>query len=137
MDIKAKIIEKNPDQHYIVVRFYSDKYPERHPRMIESDREEFQRPDGGPERCRTDRTITLPIPAPDAAGLATLIYNASVPAKNLMELWEKIDDPKVDTSLAHIETDNEFVIAAPVVKTAATQAAPAMPTPGIVGVTKR
>lgn len=91
MTIKYKIVEVHPEQHCIVVRFYSDVVTEAS-LMTQCDEA------GAILRCRTDYNIDLPVPAPTGVALEKLI-SAQAPVAWLTT-QESILDPLVDTSLA-------------------------------------
>lgn len=91
--IKYKIIEVYPDEQLIVVRYYSDTLPEKAlASMVDAD--------GNMVRCRTDVSISLPIPTPNAADLDKLIMlNCPV---GFFAMKQCVADPLVDTSLSSI-----------------------------------
>ncbi|HEX7116264.1 MAG TPA: hypothetical protein VF193_14145 [Steroidobacter sp.] len=91
MKIKYQIVEVHPDEHQIVVRFYTDKVP------IESLVTQRDPYTGAIMRCRTDYAISLPIPAPTGEALHALIMR-SAPA-DFFHMKECVCDPSVDTSL--------------------------------------
>lgn len=90
MIIKYKIIELHPEQHSIVVRFYSDDITEE---MLAT-----QTSQGKILRCRTDYNIDLPIPAPEGFELEKFIFSRA--PTDWLELQVKVLDPNVDTSLS-------------------------------------
>jgi hypothetical protein len=90
MHIKYKIVEVFPEDHLIVVRFYSDDLTE--------EKLASQIIDGNIIRCRTDVAITVPIPEPNQEELDKLIMmNCPI---SFFEIQEKIKDSKVDTSMS-------------------------------------
>lgn len=93
MTIKFKIVEANPEQHSIVVRFYSDDLTEE---MLCVQRDENT---GAILRCRTDFNIDLPVPAPEGDALVEFI-SARAPVR-WFEIQKAVADPNVDTSLSH------------------------------------
>lgn len=87
--IKYKIVELNEPTHSIVVRYYTDKVTEEH--LASNDR---RRPDGSPERTRSDVSITLPLPLPTEEELEKIILQ-NCPKMGL-EIFEKVrDDPNI------------------------------------------
>ena len=97
MNLKYKVIEVWPDSHTIVVRYYTDKLSE-----IELTSFPDLKEDGTPVRCRTDVSISVPIPEPTAEQLEKLIIS-NAPIDGLKTL-EMIKDPTVDTSLTIAST---------------------------------
>jgi len=57
--------------------------------------------DGTPVRCRSDVSLTLPVPAPTGDALEKLIL-ANVPMAWLQTL-ENVQDPNVNTDMSSIE----------------------------------
>lgn len=96
MDIKYKIIETFPEEHLIVVRYYTDSLPENDlasaPELNKN---------GSPVRCRTDIAITLPIPMPSDDEIEDIISKQCPTA--FFELKEKIKDPSIDTTMSSIK----------------------------------
>jgi hypothetical protein len=90
MDIKYKIVKTIPEEHQIIVRFYSDSLPESS--LVSS-----WNPDGTPKFYRTDYVITLPIPVP--TGQALIDYIMSFCPTSWFDLQEKIKSSSVDTSM--------------------------------------
>jgi len=96
MDIHYKIVEVNPNEHSIVVRYYTDTLTEE---KLSVDPEiKHKLDDGSPLRCRTDYFINLPVPAPTGEALQTFIMERA-PAQ-WFDIHDKINDPNVDTSLS-------------------------------------
>lgn len=96
MNIHYKIVEVWPDDHLIVARFWTDNISEMD---LASDSNRKQ--DGTPVRCRTDVSISLPVPMPtDPEELDKLIKVAG-PIVWLKTL-EDVKNPNVDTSLDHV-----------------------------------
>jgi hypothetical protein len=96
MDIHYKIIEVHPNEHSIVVRYYTDKLTEdklaTFPEAVD------RRLDGSPIRCRTDYNINIPIPAPKDEKLEEFIMSKA--PVYWLDMQEKIMDPDVDTTLS-------------------------------------
>jgi hypothetical protein len=93
MDIKYKIIETFPEEHQVLVRFYSDQLPES--QLVSAYNQ-----DGSPRRYRTDYLVTLPVPAPTGVDLEKFIM-AYCPV-GWFELKAKIADATIDTSLSYL-----------------------------------
>jgi len=95
MNIHYKIVEVWPDEHLIVVRYWTDLISE------ESLASDDQRNDQGkPIRCRSDVAITLPIPSPQGKDLERLILKSA--PRNWFFTLESVKNPNVDTNLDHI-----------------------------------
>lgn len=90
MILKYKIIEVHPEQHSIVVRFYTD--------LVTEDSLSIQKDESGKIlRGRTDFNIDLPIPAPTGQELDLFISSRAPRA--WLETQESVLDPLVDTTL--------------------------------------
>lgn len=89
--IKFKIIEINPDEHSIVVRFYTEVLKEEDLALQLSDT-------GQVLRGRTDYSIDLPVPAPTGEELKAFIM-ARAPVTWLQK-QEAVADANIDTSLS-------------------------------------
>jgi hypothetical protein len=96
MNINYKIVEVWSKDHLIVVRFWTDVLSEE---FLASDSN--RKYDGTPVRCRSDVSITLPIPAPTGEELDNIITRQA-PVSWLKTL-EDVIDPEVNTSMIHIE----------------------------------
>jgi hypothetical protein len=95
MEIKYKILHVIPDEHAIVVRYYSDDCTLTTEDALCSARNE----DGSIFSCRTDYSITVwQTPSPTADELRKVIM-ASAPVQWLKTL-AAVADPLVDTSLS-------------------------------------
>ena len=92
MNIHYKIVEVWPNDHLIVVRYWTDILSEE---FLASNSERNE--DGTPVRCRSDVSLTLPVPAPTGLSLEKLILR-NAPIAWLQTL-EDVDNPDVDTSL--------------------------------------
>ena len=89
-DVKYKIIELNEAEHSIVVRFYTD--------IVTENMLACEWGDGGViTRCRTDYSITLPVPAPRGDELNSLIMRHA--PVDFFEVKAKVENPAVDASL--------------------------------------
>ena len=99
MNIHYKIVEVWPDDHLIVARYWTDiiseeflnSYPDN------PDRKE----DGTPLRCRSDVSVTLPLPTPDGEELEKIILQ-NAPVVWLKTL-ESVVDPFIDTSMGNVQ----------------------------------
>jgi hypothetical protein len=96
MKIHYKIVEMWPNDHIIVARYWTDKLSQE---MLASD--ELRREDGSPVRCRSDVSITIPIPEPDEKGILELI-EINTPLSWLTTL-ETVIDPTVDTGMKNAQ----------------------------------
>lgn len=85
-----------PDDHLIVVRYWTDILSEE---FLASDTN--RKDDGTPVRCRSDVSLTLPIPLPDEKELDELIL-AQAPY-NWLKTLEDVINPEVDTSMNRIQ----------------------------------
>lgn len=93
MHLKYKIVEVWPNDHTIVVRYYSDTLPESELMSAPGLRE-----DGTPIRCRTDVSLSIPVPEPSEEELKKIIlFNCPV---GFFETQEKIKDPTVNTAMS-------------------------------------
>lgn len=94
MNLKYKIVEVHPQQHSIVVRFYTDTVTE-HMLAVQTDTVT-----GSILRARTDYNIDLPIPAPVGEALDAFIY-ARAP-RDWLAIQEAVLNPEVDTSMTNL-----------------------------------
>ena len=95
MNIHYKIVEVWPDDHLIVARYWSDIITEEF-LAVSDERAE----DGTPFRCRTDVSLSVPIPAPSKEEMEKFIlHNAPV---YFLKTLEDVKNPEVDTSMSHI-----------------------------------
>lgn len=93
MHLKYKIVEVWPNDHTIVVRYYSDTISE-----LELMSAPGLREDGTPIRCRTDVSLSIPIPEPSEEELKKIIlFNCPI---GFFETQEKIKDPTVNTAMS-------------------------------------
>lgn len=95
MNIHYRVVEVWPDNHSIVVRYWTDNVTEEYLRADDN-----RKPDGSPWRCRSDVSLTFPIPAPEGEELDKWIKKNAPVA--FLETQEKVLDPYTDTSLSHI-----------------------------------
>lgn len=96
MNIHYKIVEVWPQDHLIVARYWTDNVSEQ---FLSSN--QGLKEDGSPYRCRSDVSITLPIPAPEDQELEELIMR-NAPSYWLKTL-EDVMDPNIDTSMSRIQ----------------------------------
>jgi hypothetical protein len=96
MNIHYKIVEIWPDDHLIVARYWTDVLTEQY--LANSDN---YLPDGSPARCRSDVSITLPIPTPEGKELEEIIVR-NAPLYWLTAL-EAVFNPDIDTRMNHIK----------------------------------
>lgn len=102
MKLKYKIIEVHPDQHSIVVRFYTDEISEEKlVSQFNEDGSPLMTSEGNIARCRTDYSINIwKVPAPEGQELHdTIVRGAPV---DWLKLQGLILDDSVDTSMNHI-----------------------------------
>jgi hypothetical protein len=97
MNLHYKIVEVWPSDHLIVARYWTDILSEE---FLASDSNRNE--DGTPVRCRSDVSLTLPIPAPTGDDLEKLILR-NAPVVWLQTL-EDVHNPNVDTSLSELQT---------------------------------
>lgn len=95
MNLHYKIVEVWPQDHLVVVRFWTDVLSEE---FLASN--DIRKEDGTPERCRSDVSITLPIPTPSGKELEDLLISYA-PLEWLKTL-EKVHAPDIDTSMEEI-----------------------------------
>ena len=95
MNIHYKIVEVWPNDHLIVARYWTDVLSEE---FLASDSN--RKEDGTPVRCRSDVSLTLPIPTPTGKELEDLIVRQA-PLEWLKTL-EKVQAPEIDTSMSDI-----------------------------------
>jgi len=92
MNLHYKIVEVWPQDHLVVIRYWTDILSEE---FLASD--EARKDDGTPWRCRSDVSVTLPIPAPEGAELEKLLI--SYAPLDWLKTMEKIQSPEIDTSM--------------------------------------
>jgi len=95
MNIHCKIVEVWPEDHLIVARYWTDVITEE---MLASDSN--RKENGTPVRCRTDVSITLPVPTPSIEEIDAIIKR-NVPLEWLKMLEAK-KDPNINTEVDHI-----------------------------------
>lgn len=92
MNLHYKIVEVWPQDHLVVVRYWTDVLSEE---FLASN--DIRKEDGTPERCRSDVSITLPIPAPEGAELEKLLIGYA--PLDWLKTMEKIQAPEINTSM--------------------------------------
>jgi hypothetical protein len=95
MNLHYKIVEVWPQDHLVVVRYWTDALSEE---FLSSN--DIRKEDGTPERCRSDVSITLPIPAPTGKELEDLLI--SYAPLDWLKTLEQVQAPEVDTSMEEI-----------------------------------
>jgi hypothetical protein len=95
MNLHYKIVEVWPQDHLVVIRYWTDALSEE---FLASN--DIRKEDGTPERCRSDVSITLPIPAPTDKELEDLLI--SYAPLDWLKTMEKIQAPEIDTSMEEI-----------------------------------
>jgi len=104
MHIKYKIIKVAPEEHSIVVRFYTDTPTSNEEAMAIRNPDTgviIRNPDGTIESCRTDYNITL-WRAPALTGQALADEISRHAPKEWFELRETLANPLVDTTLSGV-----------------------------------
>lgn len=102
MEVKYRLIKIDPEEHSIVVRYFTSKITEE---MLAIEFDEngnvVLNEEGYPTRCRTDYNLNIfQVPSPSQEEIQKLInYNAPI---EWLSMQESIRDPNVDTSLSNI-----------------------------------
>lgn len=97
MNIHYKIVEFWPDDHLVVVRYWTDVLTEE---MLASDGN--RKEDGTPTRCRTDVAINIPIPVPSENEMDSLLKkNAPL---GWLKMMEDVKNPDVDTDASIVSS---------------------------------
>ena len=104
MFIKYRIIDKNIDDHSILVRYYTDKITEDDlANSFDEDNKIIRTKDGYPVRCRTDTNITIYKVESTQEEIETIIKNnAQIDWFNIHE-----NDLKSNSNLLLFETGKE------------------------------
>lgn len=103
IEVKYKIIETHPDQHSIVVRYFTDVYDEDYLATSFSLDEKGNKiidrnDDGSPIRCSTDVNINIwQTPTPNVGEIKKIA--SSYAPRERFKLQMAIDDANTDTSL--------------------------------------
>lgn len=93
MNIHYKIVELWPDDHLVVVRYWTDNISE-----MDLASDQNRKEDGTPVRCRTDVSINLPVPMPTDPEEIDKIIKVAGPI-SWLKMLEDVKNPDVDTSL--------------------------------------
>jgi hypothetical protein len=96
MNLHYKIVEVWPSDHLIVARYWTDVLSEE---FLTSDSN--RKEDGTPVRCRSDVSLTLPIPAPTGKDLEDFIVRQA--PIEWLETLEKVQAPEIDTSMKDVQ----------------------------------
>ena len=94
MNIHYKIVEVWPSDHLIVARYWTDELSEEY---LASSPESAKREDGTPGRCRSDVSISLPIPEPSKEEIELMVQKNAPIA--FLVLLETIKDPNINTDM--------------------------------------
>lgn len=117
MEVKYRIIDVDPNQHSIVVRYYTNVLSEDSlATSFNTDGSIARGPDGSPLRCQTDYNINIwKTETPPTIDDIKKIANDSAPY-DWFKLKHDILDPNVDTSLSVVSSliNQEFVAQKPV-----------------------
>ena len=117
MEVKYRIIDVDPNQHSIVVRYYTNVLSEDSlATSFNTDGSIARGPDGSPLRCQTDYNINIwKTETPPTVDDIKKIANDSAPY-DWFKLKHDILDPNVDTSLSVVSSllNQEFVAEKPV-----------------------
>ena len=102
MEVKYRIIKVDPEEHSIVVRYFTDKVTEE---LLSTEFDDNNNPvmneEGFPTRCRTDYHLNIfQVPSPTQEEIIQII-NLNAPTEWL-NMQESILDPNIDTSLSNI-----------------------------------
>jgi len=97
MNLHYKIVEVWPQDHLVVIRYWTDTLSEE---FLASN--DIRKEDGTPERCRSDVSVTLPIPVPEGENLEKMLV--SYAPLGWLKTLEKIQAPEIDTSLSQVQT---------------------------------
>lgn len=103
MNFKYKIIERHPELHSIVVRYYSAAVSEEYLANKDSEGNPILKEDGTFQRCKYDLNIQLwKVPPPTGTELHDRIVELAPTAG--LDLLAKVLDPATDTSLSTVES---------------------------------
>lgn len=102
MEVKYRIIKIDPEEHSIIVRYFTDKITEVMLAMeLDGEGNAVLDENGFPTMCRTDYNINIfQVPSPSQEDVIRII-NQNAPIDWLV-LQENIKDPNIDTSLSSI-----------------------------------
>lgn len=130
MEIKFKIIEIHPDQHSMVVRYWTDMFSQddlASSISFDNDGNKIidRREDGTPARCQTDMNINIwQVPAPSSNAIIQIANNSA--PYDWFALKHAVADPAVDTSLANVAAimNTEYLAERPIIQVPAAQQQP-------------
>lgn len=92
MNLHYRIIEADENAHQIVVRYWTDRISE-----ISLRSDDFMRDSSVPLRCRTDISLSLPIPTPSSEEIQEiLLRHAPI---EFFKTLENVLDPDIDTNM--------------------------------------
>ena len=124
MEVKYRIIDVDPNQHSIIVRYYTNVLTEDSLAIsFNSDGSIARRADGSPQRCQTDYHINVwKTETPPTEEEIQKIANDSAPY-DWFKLKHDIMDPNIDTSLSNVSSlvGKEFVAVKSVVEEKTTE----------------
>lgn len=118
MEVKYRIIDVDPNQHSIIVRYYTNVLTEDSLAIsFNTDGSIARRADGSPQRCQTDYHINIwkTDTAPTAEEIQKIANDAA--PYDWFKLKHDILDPNIDTSLSNVSSlvGKEFVAVKPVI----------------------
>ena len=118
MEVKYRIIDVDPNQHSIIVRYYTNVLTEDSLAIsFNSDGSIARRADGSPQRCQTDYHINIwkTDTAPTAEEIQKIANDAA--PYDWFKLKHDIMDPNIDTSLSNVSSlvGKEFAAIKPVI----------------------
>lgn len=118
MEVKYRIIDVDPNQHSIVVRYYTNVLSEDSlATSFNTDGSIARGTDGSPLRCQTDYNINIwkTDTAPTAEEIQKIANDAA--PYDWFKLKHDILNPNIDTSLSNVSSlvGKEFVAVKPVV----------------------
>ena len=118
MEVKYRIIDVDPNQHSIIVRYYTNVLTEDSLAIsFNTDGSIARRADGSPQRCQTDYHINIwkTDTAPTAEEIQKIANDAA--PYDWFKLKHDILDPNIDTSLSNASSlvGKEFAAVKPVI----------------------
>lgn len=116
MEVKYRIIEVDPSQHSIVVRYYTDILSQDDlATSFDTNNTIMRRPDGTPQRCQTDYNINIwkTDPSPTIEDIHEIAKGAA--PYDWFKLKHDVLNPSVDTTLNVVSTimNQEFIAVKP------------------------
>lgn len=124
MEVKYRIIDVDPNQHSIIVRYYTNVLTEDSLAIsFNSDGSIARRADGSPQRCQTDYHINIwkTDTTPTVEEIQKIANDAA--PYDWFKLKHDILDPNIDTSLSNVSSlvGKEFVAVKSVVEEKTTE----------------